>query len=425
MTYDAVHPNPDIAKRLKAIYSLHRKEMDFRLERSPYNDLLAALGDPQDRLPPVIHLAGTNGKGSTLSFLRSVYETAGYRVHTYTSPHLLTFNERIALNGRQISDERLLYYLETVEAANAGRPVTFFEYTTALAFCAFADHEADICLLETGLGGRLDCTNIIRDPAATILTQIGSDHTDFLGHKIEDIAGEKGGIMKPGAPCIVARQPFYAQIADILIKKATETGCPLLMEGRDWFAAQADIPALRLTGGHQRDNAATAMQAVAVLQGRFPVNAGDIRSGLADTRWPARMENVTQGRIAESLPPAWSLWFDCGHNESGALTIAAQLAQWKKGDPNRPVHLILGLAGDKDAAAFMAPLWEHVDSLTYVDLMNARKPRSGEALRQALGRADIAVSPSVSDAVDTLKKAKPQPALLLVAGSLYLYSSIF
>jgi dihydrofolate synthase/folylpolyglutamate synthase len=185
MTLDCGHSNDIIQKRLEAIYDLHTKKMDFRLDKGPYIDLLAALGNPHLHLPPVIHVAGTNGKGSTIAFLKSIYEAAGLSVHVYTSPHLIQFNERIVLGGAQITDDQLLHYFDLIDKANDGASITFFEYTTALAFKAFADNPADICLLETGLGGRLDCTNVIQNPLATLITPIGYDHTEWLGHDIK------------------------------------------------------------------------------------------------------------------------------------------------------------------------------------------------------------------------------------------------
>ena len=210
MAVDASHSDPSIQSRLEAIYKLHTKKMDFRLDEGPYRDLLDKLGNPQNHLPPAIHFAGTNGKGSTLAFMKSIFEEAGLSVHTYTSPHLLKFNERITLNGAHISNDKLLQYLDLIESANEDAPVTFFEYTTALAFKAMTDHPADICLIETGLGGRLDCSNVIERPLATAITSIGYDHMDWLGTRIADIAYEKAGIMKSGCPCFIAPQIYDA-----------------------------------------------------------------------------------------------------------------------------------------------------------------------------------------------------------------------
>jgi len=208
MTLDCNHPNTKVKKRLEAIYNLNPAKSIFRLDEGPYIDLLEKLGNPHLQCPPTIHVAGTNGKGSTIAFLKSLYEAEGKIVHAYNSPHLLTFNERITVAGKHIDDDTLIKYLDKIETANEGAPLTFFEYTTALAFSVFADYPADILLLETGLGGRLDCTNVVRAPIATIITPIGYDHMDWLGTDINAIAGEKAGIMKPNAPCFIATQNY-------------------------------------------------------------------------------------------------------------------------------------------------------------------------------------------------------------------------
>lgn len=398
--------------------------MDFRLERSPYNDLLAALGNPQDQLPPTIHIAGTNGKGSTLSFIRSIYESAGYKVHTYTSPHLVRFNERITLGGQHISDDDLAYYLDMTAAANGDEAVTFFEFTTAMAFRAMADHPADLCLLETGLGGRLDCTNIIKHPVATVITQIGEDHTDFLGNSLDKIAWEKAGIMKVGAPCIISRQPSFDIVQNVFNDKAAETGCPLWAEGRDWSVTDLSIGKLGLQGDHQRDNAATAVMTTQILRDRFPVSDGDIENGLANAQWPARMEQITQGQTASLLPDQWELWFDCGHNPSGALVIAGQINRWKQAVPDRPVYLVLGLGDDKDAVGFMSSLWDKIDGLTCIDLPNARKPRTAKDLAAILPDGPHQAVSTIHQAVGHIISKNKLPAIILVTGSLYLYDQI-
>lgn len=419
MTYDAIHPNRDIARRLTNIYALHRVDSDFRLENSPYNDLLAALGNPHLRLPPVIHLSGTNGKGSTQAFIKSIYEQAGYTVHSYTSPHLRIFNERITVANSPVSDDMLLHYLDMTDTANNGNAVTFFEYTTAMAFKIFADNPADICILETGLGGRLDCTNIVPAPVATGITSIGLDHTDYLGDTIASIAWEKAGIMKESAPCIVARQAFAPQTTPVFEKTAAEKNCPVMIEGKDWNMTDYALPPLPLIGQHQNENAATAIHIIQTLGKRFPVSQKQINDGLSQARWPGRMEEIVTGRLITRMPRGSSLWFDCGHNREGAQTIAVQLRAWKTENPARPIHVILGLAADKDAAAFAAPILGYCDSLTCVDLLNARNPQTGISLAKKIGKPDIKTSHNIADAITTTPQ---ENAIYMVCGSLYLYS---
>ncbi|PCI00092.1 MAG: bifunctional folylpolyglutamate synthase/dihydrofolate synthase [Alphaproteobacteria bacterium] len=412
MSYDAIHPNPQIATRLKSIYDLHRKDNDFRLERSPYNELLSALGDPHLNLPPTIHLAGTNGKGSTIAFLKSVYESQGHSVHTYTSPHLLTFNERITLSGESISDDRLLHYLDEIDAANNGRAVTFFEYTTALAFKAMADTPADLCILETGLGGRLDCTNIIENPIATIITAIGYDHMDFLGHSITDIAQEKAGIIKENVPCIVAPQ-IHPETHTVFKEKSKDVH---FVETRD------DLPHLGLVGDHQKQNASTALATIDLLQNQFSVTDNAIQNGLKNARWAGRMEHITQGALYDSLPPHCELWFDCGHNAEGARAISTQLKAWKDENPARDIHLVLGLATDKNPNDFLSPLLSHINSLTCVDLLSARNPQTAQKLKEKVDlKQDIKTEKLLRDVA---KNIQEMPAILFITGSVYLYRDL-
>jgi len=374
--------------------------MDFRLDKGPYRGLLVKLGNPQNNLPPVIHVAGTNGKGSTIAFLRSLLEHAGLKVHTYTSPHLIKFNERIVLGSEQITDDQFLCYLDMIDEANNKNPLTFFEYTTALAFKAFADHPADICLLETGLGGWLDCTNVIEKPIATIITSIGYDHLDWLGADIKAIASEKAGIMKANTPCFVAPQAH--DVIDVFEKKAQEVGCELHHVER-----LSDLPELGLVGDHQKDNASVALTALSLLNIIQDLQA----SALTTTKWPARMEKLSDDP---------EIWFDCGHNKDGAEAIAAQLELWKIENANRNIHLVLGLAADKDPNEFLAPLLPHINSLTCVDLPNARNPQDALSLKNKI-RCDININTEkrVKNAIQTSPHC-----ITLITGSLYLYESV-
>ena len=384
--------------------------MDFRLDKGPYIDLLTALGNPHLHLPPVIHVAGTNGKGSTVAFLKSLCEAAGLSVHTYTSPHLITFNERITLNGRHISDDDLIYYLDLIHSVNNGNSVTFFEYTTALAFKAFADTPADICILETGLGGRLDCTNIIPNPIATIITSIGYDHMDWLGNDIQSIAGEKAGIMKKGATCFIAPQPYKNEIYSVFENHAKNVGCDIQFVSRI-----NDLPELDLIGDHQKDNASVALAAFQTLQLK-PISYSKMMRALADTRWPARMEKLSDNP---------EIWFDCGHNKDGAIIIAQQLKQWKSNNPTRDIHLVLGLAADKNPNDFINPLLPFINSVTCVDLPNARNPQTAQELFKKIQLNDNYIMPvhnggTVQNALSIVQKNN---ALTIISGSLYLYDA--
>ncbi len=396
MTLDSNHPNSEIQAKLEAIYSLHTKKMDFRLDKGPYRDLLTAIGNPHLHLPPAIHVAGTNGKGSTIVFLKSLCEAAGMSVHAYTSPHLLKFNERITLNGAHISDAVLNHYLDMIETTNAGAPLTFFEYTTALAFKAFADHPADICLLETGLGGRLDCTNVIEKPMATVITSIGHDHMDWLGHDITDIAREKAGIMKAGSPCFIAPQDY--DVMHVFEKKAKDVGCDLHAVKR-----LDDLTDLGLAGEHQKDNASVALKTLETLG--HVIN----RAALAVAKWPARMEKISDSP---------EIWFDCGHNQEGAEAIAKQLKQWRTKDPDRHIHLVLALARDKDPNDFLAPLWPYIDHVTCVDLLNARNPQSAEELRIRINAQKPVKIGTIDDVFSDAND------ITMITGSLYLYEHV-
>jgi len=397
---DCAHSNQDIKKRLEAIYALNPAKTIFRLDEGPYIDLLEKLGNPHLNIPPTIHVAGTNGKGSTIAFLKSLYEADGKTVHAYNSPHLLKFNERITLAGNHIDDNTLLKYLALIETANDGAQLTFFEYTTALAFKAFADHPADVLLLETGLGGRLDCTNVIPNPIATIITPIGYDHMDFLGADIETIAGEKAGIIKANAPCFITPQAH--DVNHVFEQKAKEVGCDIHFVER-----LNDLPELGLIGDHQKDNASVALS----IASSCGLTTGS--QALKTTKWPARMEKISD------TP---EIWFDCGHNIDGAKTIAEQLKKWKSETPNQKIHLIIGLASDKNAQDFIDPMVNHIDSITCIDLLNSRNPQTGINLANKFTASQpISTNTTIAQAIDTIGNNKE---VIVITGSLYLYDQI-
>src|ERR1044071_9372031 len=323
-----------IVARLTA---LHPKRIDLSLDRVRL--LLAGLDHPQQKLPPVIHVAGTNGKGSTIAFLRAILEAAGKRVHVYTSPHLVRFNERFRIGGRGestlVSDEELSAAMEECERANAGAPITVFEITPAAGLLLFARHPADVLLLEVGLGGRLDATHVVDNPVATIITRISIDHTDFLGDSIEKIAAEKAGILKRGVPAIVASQPRDALA--VIERQAARLAAPLKVAGVDWTATEErgrlgyqdesgllDLPAPRLYGRHQFENAGLAIAALRAI-GDFKLAPQAFEAGIAKADWPARMQRLAQGPLAALVPAGGELWLDGGHNADGGRTIANAL----------------------------------------------------------------------------------------------------
>jgi dihydrofolate synthase/folylpolyglutamate synthase len=343
---------------LAAAYALHPREVDLTLDR--LLRLLARLGNPQDKLPPVFHVAGTNGKGSTVAFLRAGLEAAGLRVHTYTSPHLVRFNERIRLAGQLIDDDLLSELLRELLARNAGQPITFFELTTALAFLAFSRTPADACVIEVGLGGRMDATNVIAAPLVTGIAALGLDHQAFLGDSILQIAAEKAGIAKPGVPLVVSRYPktVTARIAEI----AGVSGAPLKMRGHDWDVAAYEgqlhfrdgdmrlhLPLPRLPGQHQVDNAGLAI-AMLRAQSQLPVPETALRAAMGWAEWPARLQRLHEGPLHARLPQGSELWVDGAHNPSAARALASFILAQK---PPLPLVLIAGMLASKDHDGFL------------------------------------------------------------------------
>jgi len=412
---------------LDRLTHLHPKRIDLSLGRT--ERLLAALGDPQLRLPPVVHIGGTNGKGSTTAFLRAFLEQAGYRVHVYTSPHLVRFHERIRLAGSLIDSAALVELLERVEAANAGQPVTFFEATTAAAFLGFAEVPADVVLLEVGLGGRYDSTNVVPRPAATAVTRISMDHMQFLGDTIEAIAAEKAAIAKPGVPMVVAPQQSEAAIS-VLTRDIEFAGAPLHLAGRDWSVAPAPdgfvlrtaageraYPRPALPGDHQFANAATAIRLRDLLAG-FDIPEEAVRSGLATVEWPARLQRLTRGPLAALLPPGWELWLDGGHNDSAGEV----LGQWLGGLDKRPLHLVCGMLESKQPQEFLRPLAPFVRSIRTVRIPGEDASLPAEAVAdhaRAVGLTDVAPADDFEAAVAAARPGDP-PGRVLICGSLYL-----
>ena len=394
--------------------------MDLSLDR--LLGLLAKLGNPERRLPPVIHVAGTNGKGSTCAFLRAIGEAAGMRVHVFTSPHLVRFNERFRVAGDIVSDDVLNAAIAHIEAVNAGEPITLFEVITAAAFHMFAAEPADLCVLEVGLGGRSDATNVIPPPAATAIASISMDHKELLGDTLVLIAAEKAGIMKPNVPVAIGAQP--PEVEAVLLAHAAQVGAPVVLRGREWSIepfrfsdsrGSLALPALGLAGPHQWDNAGIAIAAMRATG--LPVPDTAFAVGVARAEWPARLQRL-RGRLAAKLPPDWELWLDGGHNPGAGAALSEQLRGWA----DRPVHLIVGLNQAKDGAGFLRPLIPHATTVWAIAEPDQHAAMPVEQVIAASG--GIARSgPTLADALRQLPRGSG-PVRVLICGSLYLAGEI-
>jgi dihydrofolate synthase/folylpolyglutamate synthase len=346
------------------LLSLHPKKIDLSLDR--ITRLLDRLGHPEQALPPVIHVAGTNGKGSTIAFMRAILEAAGRRVHVYTSPHLVHFNERYRLGcvggGTLASDDELAAMLAECERLNGDEPITVFEMITAAGFLLFSRHAADVLLLEVGLGGRLDATNVVEHPLATVITSVSFDHESFLGDTIVRIAAEKAGILKKGVPGIIA--PQRDEVAGVIARQAARVGAPLMIAGEDWAVTPEhgrlvyqdengllDLPAPRLQGRHQFENAGAAIAALRSAAG-LAVPTAAFEAGLVNAEWPARLQRITHGRLPALLPAGSELWIDGAHNPDGGRAIAGALADLEE-RVARPLVLIVGMLATKDCDGFL------------------------------------------------------------------------
>lgn len=416
---------------LARLQALHPKLIDLSLDRM--RRLCAALGDPQDRLPPVIHVAGTNGKGSTVAYLRSMAQAAGLKVHVFTSPHLVRFAERIRLAGTLITDDHLADVLDRVEAANAGLPITFFEITTAAAFVAFAEVPADLCIVEVGLGGILDATNVVT-PKVSVIAPVDIDHREFLGDTLTAIAGEKAGIIKPGAPAVSARQQ---EEAEVVIEAAAErAGAPLTLMGRDFDAWNErgrllvqmqdrllDLPAPSLPGDHQFANAGLAVAALLTLADPR-IDEAAMGRGIASAVWPARFQRLTAGPLAQRAKAGGAdLWLDGGHNPHAGRAVSRAVADLAARD-GRPVALISGLLANKDATGFFGAfrgVAVKVFSVTFEG--NAAATAADTAAAAELAGLRACACDSVQDALDRALKLEPTPHIL-ICGSLYLAGEV-
>jgi dihydrofolate synthase/folylpolyglutamate synthase len=419
---------------LASLKTLHPMLIDLSLER--IERLLARLGHPERRLPPVIHVAGTNGKGSTCAYLKAMLEASGRRCHVYTSPHLIRFNERIQLPGpdgrtRPIPEPALIAALEHVRAVNDGAPITFFEITTAAAFHVFATTPADALVLEVGLGGRLDTTNVVAAPAVTVITPIAMDHAEKLGSTLARIAGEKVGILKRGVPCIVA--PQDDEVLDVIRARAQNLGAPLVVAGADYDAYEQngrlvfqsehrllDLPRPALIGRHQILNAGTAVATALQLPGLISI-AG-IERGLVDVRWPARMQRLGPGPLQTAVGPNAELWLDGGHNPAGGRAIADTLAMLDDKSP-KTVVLVVGMMGLKDTAGFLGHFKGLVRRVLTVPIPGAHEPpKTPGELAEIARRAGLDAAPALDlmAALRTISAMAGGPYRVLICGSLYL-----
>jgi dihydrofolate synthase/folylpolyglutamate synthase len=433
-------PNPVLDAALAGLGRLHPKSIDLSLGRIEAR--LRALGNPEQRLPPIFHVAGTNGKGSTIAFLRAFLEAAGYRCHVYTSPHLVRFNERIRLAGRLIDDDRLLDLIQEVEAAGmeggVEQPITNFEITTAIAFLAFSRVPADACLIEVGLGGRYDATNLFPRPHATAVTRISRDHRQFFGDVLTDIAGEKAGIFKRGVPAIVAGQPDDGVRAR-LVHETEAVGAKLSLHGRDWEVTSngvgfryrsasrtLELPPPALAGQHQFMNAGTAL-AMLDAADDFIVDDAAIRRGLASVEWPGRLQRLTKGPLAAMLPAGWELWLDGAHNDSGGESLGIQAADWQAAKPSLPLDLVFGVRAEKQPADVLGPLVPLATRLRAVaipdDPVSLPAEMAAEIAR-TIGIADSAPAASPDNAVEALVALGGPARRILICGSLYLAGAI-
>lgn len=425
---------------LADLANLHPKLIDLSLERIA--TLLERLGAPQRKLPPVIHVAGTNGKGSTTAFMRAMLEAAGQRVHTYTSPHLVRFHERIRLarepgRSSDIEEAELVAYLTQVTAANAGDPMTFFEMTTAAAFVAFEDIPADVVLLEVGLGGRLDATNLIAKPAVTVITPISLDHTELLADRVEDIAKEKAGILKPGVTAVIG--PQESGVHDVLEEVATRVGATLRVFGQDFDAYEQngrlvyqgedrvlDCRLPELLGRHQITNAGVAIAALLLGDLPFRISEDAIERGLAEVYWPARMSRLNGGPLIQIVGEGTELWLDGGHNPAAGAVLGQFLAELEERAP-KPTFLIVGMMQKKNVEGFIGPFQDLAREVLAVPIPGHQSSAlSAAELADRISRAGLPVceAASVLDALRQIVAVEPSEKRILICGSLYLAGAV-
>jgi dihydrofolate synthase / folylpolyglutamate synthase len=430
----AAKPQALLDEVIARLSALHPKRIDLGLDRM--HRLLEQLDHPERKVPPVIHVAGTNGKGSTVAYLRAMLEAAGLRVHAYTSPYLVRINECFRLGraggGVLVGDEELLAAFEHCERINAGAPLTFFEAKTAAAFCLFAQHPADVLLLEVGLGGRLDSTNVIEAPLASVIASISMDHTEFLGDTLAAIAGEKAAIIKRGVPVISAEQP--REVMAVIEQEARRMRAPLFTAGEGWHVGVEcgrlvyqddrglmDLAAPKLFGRHQFDNAGLAIATLRAIE-KLKIPSAAFEAGIVSAEWPARMQRISAGPLMAWGPAGSEIWLDGGHNAEGGRVVAAALGDLEE-RVSRPLVVIAGMMANKDAGAFLANfagLTRHIMAVAIPDQANAMPPERLADAARALGMR-VEISDGVEAALRTLAGlAYELPPRILITGSLYL-----
>jgi dihydrofolate synthase/folylpolyglutamate synthase len=431
------HSHPESVNAIAArLLALHPKRIDLSLAR--IERLLAALDHPERRLPPVIHVAGTNGKGSTVAFARAILEAAGKRVHVYTSPNLVRLNERFRLGqtggGTLVGDAELVDALVECEAKNAGTPITVFEMETAAAFLLFSRHPADVTLVEVGLGGRLDATNVIEHPLVSVVTRVSIDHREFLGDTIEKIAAEKAGILKPNTPAAISGQSRAA--LSVIERQAARVRAPLSIAGEHWTAMEEhgrlvyqdsegllDLPAPKLYGRHQFENAGTAISALR-LSG-LKLSAAAFEAGMIRVDWPARMQRLSQGRLVALIPPEAELWLDGGHNPDGGRAIAAALADLEE-RVSRPLVIIVGMLSTKDCTGFLKNFSGLARRVIAIPIHQDKAVPPGALADIAAGVAIPALArDDLASALAAAGSLELEPApRILITGSLYLAGEV-
>ncbi|MER8592541.1 bifunctional folylpolyglutamate synthase/dihydrofolate synthase [Mesorhizobium sp. M1182] len=425
-------------REIESLMALHPKGFDLSLDR--ISRLLERLGNPQDQLPPVIHIAGTNGKGSCAAFSRALLEAAGYRVHVHTSPHLVNWHERYRLaadgGGRLVDDKVFAEAIACVAKANQGQKITVFEILTAVTFLLFSEHPADAVILEVGLGGRFDATNVIAEPAVSVIMPVSLDHEAYLGDRVELIAAEKAGIIKRGCPVVIgAQESETAQ--QVLIETAERLDCPAFVYGQDFLAYEEngrmvyqdedglmDLPPPRLPGRHQFANAAAAIAAVKAAG--FEISHRAAEKAMANVAWPGRMQKLPQGRLSELAPKGADIWLDGGHNPGAGVVVAEALAEQEEKNP-RPLFLISGMINTKDQSGYFRAfkgLVRHVYTVP-VSLSDAGVPNDELATRAI--EAGLSAEPvsSVANALMLLRDTwDGPPPRILIGGSLYLAGAV-
>ena len=431
----------EAATEIEKLLALHPKGFDLSLDR--ITRLLAALGDPHLKLPPVIHVAGTNGKGSVSAFCRSILEAAGLVVHVHTSPHLVNWHERYRLGvaggrGQFVEDAVLADAVRRVAAANGGQKITVFEILTAVTFLLFSEHPADVAIIEVGLGGRFDATNVIPHPAVSIIMPISLDHQAYLGDRVELIAAEKAGIMKRGVPVVIGFQTEDAA-RDVLIETAVRLGCPHAIYGQDFMAHEeygrlvyqdefglADLPLPRLPGRHQYANAAAAIRAVKATG--LPVTEHAIEAGLAHVEWPGRLQRLTDGALARLAPRGSEIWVDGGHNPGAGQVIAETMASFEERGA-RPLFLVTGMINTKDPVGYFEPFGGLAERVFTVPIRGSDAGLDPVALASDAARAGLDAEPlsSVADALAEIGRITSEdsvPPRILIGGSLYLVGDV-